>query len=273
MFKPLLAVEADLDKLVYPVLASPKFDGIRCCVVGNQAVSRNGKPIVNAKLRRALETYAINTDGELVWGDPTANNCFNLTTSIVMTKDADPLLADSGWPHDHGLRFFLFDVIGMPKAPYEERLDRLHDLYHVHGSHAFPWIVPVTQVVINDRAELEAYEEQMVQAGWEGIMLRRPDGPYKYGRSTKKEGILLKVKRFADDEAVITGFEELYRNANQAERDAWGHLTRGTSKEGLVPAGTLGALEVECQGRYKGVRFSIGSGFTQAQREIGRAHV
>ena len=38
-FKPTLAVNADFAKIVYPVYASPKLDGIRCSVVNGQALT------------------------------------------------------------------------------------------------------------------------------------------------------------------------------------------------------------------------------------------
>ena len=45
-----------------------------------------------------------------------------------------------------------------------------------------------------------------LNAGYEGLMLRDPNGIYKFGRSSVKENILLKVKEFMDDEAEIIAF-------------------------------------------------------------------
>ena len=87
----------------------------------------------------------------------------------------------------------------------------------------------------------------------------------KEGRSTAKEGILGKVKRFADGEAVIIGIEELYRNGNAAETNALGHTERSTAAAGLVAAGTLGALVVRAEGYAES--FKIGTGYTAAQRD------
>lgn len=244
-FKPMLASEADLDKLVYPVLGSPKFDGIRSCTVGNQALSRNGKPIPNNRVRALLEKHAINLDGELIVGNPTAANCFNLTTSAVMSRDCDCQF-----------RLFAFDVIGQPQTPFWRRLEMVRERELPN------WIVPVDHVVLNSREDLDEYEARHVAEGWEGVMLRSPDGWYKYGRSTVREGGLLKLKRFQDDEAIVTGVEELYRNENEAMKDTWGHTVRGDSKAGMVPAGVLGALVVD----YNGVELRLGSGFTAAQR-------
>ena len=94
-------------------------------------------------------------------------------------------------------------------------------------------------------------------------MIRDPNGKYKHGRSTTKEGGLLKIKRFEDDEAVVIGVEELMTNLNEQELDNLGHKVRSSKKEGLVPAGKLGALIV----KHKTFgEFKIGSGFTEDAR-------
>jgi DNA ligase-1 len=94
-------------------------------------------------------------------------------------------------------------------------------------------------------------------------MLRDPDGKYKFGRSTMREQGLIKIKRVHDDEAKITGFEELMINSNEAEVNALGLQERSTKKSGLVPGGTLGALI--CQHK-NGKPFKIGTGYDEATR-------
>ena len=107
------------------------------------------------------------------------------------------------------------------------------------------------------------FEEECLEAGYEGVMIRDPNGPYKNGRSTEKEGFLLKLKRFEDAEATILGFEERQHNGN--EKDDSGKRT--THKAGKTGLGTLGAIKVMgLNGIYKGVLFDIGTGFDDAQR-------
>src|SRR5690606_27777905 len=84
------------------------------------------------------------------------------------------------------------------------------------------------------------------------------------GRSTAREGHLLKLKRFTDGEAVVIGFEELMHNANEATKDELGYTKRSTHADGKVPMGTLGALKV--RDLTTGIEFSIGTGYTAAQR-------
>ena len=67
MIKPMLGIAVDTTKLVFPVYASPKLDGIRVIIKDNQVLSRNGKPIPN------------------VFGKPMLNNVsFLVTTDPVV---------------------------------------------------------------------------------------------------------------------------------------------------------------------------------------------
>lgn len=98
-----------------------------------------------------------------------------------------------------------------------------------------------------------------MELGFEGIMLRKPLGPYKFGRSTENEQIHIKVKRFEDDEAIILGCIEGVHHGNVATKDAFGRTKRSTCKAGLVSNGLLGALSVR---NTVGQEFEIGTGFT-----------
>lgn len=260
-FKPMLACNADLEKVGYPVLASPKLDGIRCVVLQGRAMSRNLKPIPNDFVRTWLEANCDGLDGELVVGDPTAKDCFQRTTSAVMSKDGQPAFT-----------YYVFDRVDLPDAKFEMRLRCVPMYVEKDGA----TLCGVVHKRIRTPEALAEYEAARVEEGWEGVMLRDPDGRYKYGRSTVREGGLLKVKRFADAEAVIVDFEERMHNDNAATLDALGHIERSSAKEGKRPAGDLGALVVEMPTIAFGydinrlpsaIRFTIGSGFTQAQRE------
>lgn len=95
-------------------------------------------------------------------------------------------------------------------------------------------------------------------------MLRYPNAPYKNGRSTVKEGALLKLKRFKDSEAVILGMELLLRNHNEVTKNALGLTERSSHKDNMVADDLLGSMNVKDY--YTGIEFSIGSGFNEEQR-------
>lgn len=246
-FKPMLASPAETEKLKYPLLASPKLDGIRAAVVGGQLLSRTLKPIPNQHVRRQLNASWLNgLDGELIVGSPTSKTCYLDTSSGVMSHDGIPEFT-----------YWVFDRWDM-NAPYRDRLRALEGIApHVR-------IARLPQQEILDHDALLRYEEEMLAYGYEGLILRSPDSPYKFGRSTAREGYLLKLKRFADSEAEILGIVEEMHNTNEATKDELGRTKRSKAQAGLVGKGTMGALKV--RDIHHGWEFEIGTGFTAAQR-------
>ena len=104
--------------------------------------------------------------------------------------------------------------------------------------------------------ELTAFEERCVAEGFEGVMIRTPDSPYKCGRSTVREGWLLKIKRYEDAEDVVLDPHEDMSNQNEAQRDAFGRTKRSTAQAGLVGRGELGGFIVRHV--ETGIEFRLG---------------
>lgn len=246
--KPMLAVAVkNVADIKFPVLATPKLDGIRCIKVNGQALSRKFKPIPNHHIRNLIEEVCPDGfDGEIM-----AGKTFNECQSLVMSEDGEP-----------DFRYVVFDyVAGELTDGYSKRIDWLQN-WMEHWQ--LEWTVPLYPVLIQDIAELDAYEAKCLADGYEGVMLRLPSGPYKCNRSTLKEGYLLKLKRFADAEAKIIGFEELMHNNNPAEIGELGQTKRSHKKENLVPANMMGVMLVK--DIKTGVEFGLGTGFTAEQR-------
>lgn len=248
-FKPMLASPADLKNLKFPILASPKLDGIRATVVDSKLLSRTLKPIPNRSIYSELAAMKFNgLDGELIVGSPTDKDVYRNTVSGVMGRDA---AAD--WS------FYVFDNY-MHGGDFEERLSSVEQ----RVGRGATGIIVHEHRLIEDADELVAYEHEKVTTGYEGLILRDPRAGYKFGRSTTREGFMLKLKRFEDSEAEIIGIEEEMHNANVAETNELGRTKRSTAKAGLVGKGTMGALVVR-DVKTK-VEFNIGSGFTAADR-------
>lgn len=246
LFRPMLAAEADLDKLRFPLLASPKLDGIRAIVRDGVVYSRSNKPIPN-KYVQSLFSKLDAADGELVVGEPTAHNVYTQTTSHVMSHDKE----------DFDVRFMVFDHVRFPEKRFSDRHNLLHydDIRH-------PRVKVHAQRVIGDLAALIAYEDACLELGYEGLILRDPHAPYKMGRSTVKEGYLLKLKRFQDAEATVIGFEERLHNGNEATTNELGRTKRSSHRANKTGRGDLGALVVEANG----ITFNIGTGFDDVER-------
>lgn len=230
--KPLLATKAEYDKIEYPVLATPKLDGIRCLMVDGVPMSRTMKPIPNEFVQEQLEGLS-GLDGELMLdGD------FNTVSSGIMSREGEP-----------NFTYHVFDKWDREYG-YELAMDDLQWFID------HPRVRVLMPVKIDNETELEAYLDKCVSEGYEGIMLRKRNGRYKHGRSTVKEGILLKVKRFFDDEAILVEIIEKMHNSNDLERDELGHAKRSSAKKGLIPANTAGSCVLD----WNGVRFKVGFG-------------
>lgn len=248
-FKPMLAGEADVAALKFPVFASPKLDGIRASVVKGKLLTRSLKEVPN---RTIFDLYSKpdfeGLDGELIVGSPTAPDVYRQTVSGVMSRDGSP-----------DFTYQVFDLHDVP-AGYDRRLQRLVDAFEDSFGH----VRVLPQSFIGHPDDLLAYEADQVNRGFEGVILRRPDAPYKFGRSTAREGYLLKMKRFQDSEAVVLEVIEEMHNGNEATTNALGRTERSSHKENKVGKGRMGALLV--RDIKTGVEFQIGTGFTDEDK-------
>jgi DNA ligase-1 len=252
-FKPMLAEGAEIQEIRLPCYVSPKLDGVRAMVINGRMMSRSLKPIPNEAVQAwtAANAEALEgMDGELIYGDPTDPKAFNVTTSMVMSANG---------PSD--ITFHVFDLINAPGCPFAMRYDELSTRVATLETGRVR-LVPHSRV--KTREELAAVEEIAVKAGYEGIMTRAPNGPYKHGRSTLNEQWLLKVKRFADSEGKIIQVDEQLANGNEAKTNALGRTERSSHKANLVPKGTMGALVLK--DLHHGWTVSVGTGFDDKQR-------
>jgi DNA ligase-1 len=252
-FKPnLSATLTKPEAIEFPVYASPKIDGIRCTVFDGAAYSRSLKLIPNAAVQEWTKNHVSSMkyalDGELVVGEANAPDCMQKSMEVMRIK---------GEPN---FTFHVFDLVDR-LATYEQRLARLIDRF-ANWSQAFR-VKLVPQYLASNHSDLDRYKAMFLEAGYEGMMIRRPYSLYKFGRSTERSGGLTKVKRFTDAEAEVIGFEEELHNANEPTKDALGRTERSTQLAGLTGKGTLGALRCRTA---EGIEFNIGTGFTAAQR-------
>jgi DNA ligase-1 len=132
------------------------------------------------------------------------------------------------------IRFLVFDLPAS-NVPFEERLEQLRDSLP-------PGRTEFAQIHPHDRCRgLDHLRQELARVeslGGEGLMLRQPGSRYEAGRSPT----LLKIKTFHDAEATVVE-----------------HLP-GSGRH----KGRLGALDVVLS---DGTRFSIGTGFSDAQRD------
>lgn len=242
VIKPLLATKAEFDKIQYPVLATPKLDGIRCLMVDGVAMSRSMKPIPNQYVQEQLQGLH-GFDGELM-----VNGDFNQVQSGIMKKAGEPdftFHVFDKWDRDYGYELCMEDMdwLGIDNSRTQLLLPN----------------------IVKNEQELTLYLEHCLKQGYEGVMIRQPNSKYKFGRSTVKEGILLKIKKFFDDEAELLEIIEAQHNLNEQDYDELGYSKRSSCKENLVPAGTAGSMVVKWND--KEFRVGFGPGFTDEKKQ------
>lgn len=138
---------------------------------------------------------------------------------------------DAEW---QGISYLVFEL---PNAsgPFATRAKRITEII---SEARVRHLKAVTQLRVKNTVELDGLLQRVVAKGGEGLMLHRADALYVTGRSE----VLLKLKPLFDAEATVVG--------HKAGRGKY--------------AGKLGALWVETPDR---MRFKLGTGFSDAQRE------
>jgi DNA ligase-1 len=253
-------VEMFYAALRWPVIGTPKLDGIRCVTLDlprppgylSEPVCRSLKPVPNWYTASVVgKSCEPGLDGELMtytedlFEVPKMRG-FNQIQSDIMTERGEP-----------AFRYHVFDWNIGSTMPYEKRIAVLDGMKFPSCVTIVPWRL------INNLDELLAYEAEQIALGYEGICFRDPRGGYKHGRSTLKEGTLIKMKRFIDDEATVIGMEEEMANNNPSASNELGYAERSSHGANMVGKGRMGALVVDWQGK----QLKIGTGFTAQQRQ------
>ena len=132
------------------------------------------------------------------------------------------------------VRYRVFDLPGAP-GNFAERSQRL---LAVAAQINVTWLVPVQQLKVPDQATLRRLLNQVAQDGGEGLVLHRADAQWQAGRSDA----LRKLKLQPDEDAKVVA-----------------HIA-GKGRN----AGRMGALVLELP---DGQQFTLGTGFSDAQRE------
>jgi DNA ligase-1 len=225
-----------------------KLDGVRCLTVidhENKTVvqyTRNGKELANfghvteylaGFMEEFGRSYVI--DGEIM------STSFQDLMKQVHRKDnvtaSDAVLN-------------VFDIVplvefkqGVSTLGQRRRSALLKTFEKIFSQSGFITIVPQREFdldVFTDEIEFKDYMKEMVEAGYEGVMIKEPDAKYECKRSTS----WLKMKPFIEVSLAVTSVEE------------------GTGRN----LGKLGALICEGEDDGKKIVVNVGSGLTDKQR-------
>src|SRR6185295_7603468 len=211
-FKPMLAEnqQPELESLNFPQFCSRKMDGIRIIFYKGQILSRSLKEIPNKQLKQKFEDirkYSEDNncilDGEVYSPQLT----FQQIISFTMTEDFEDKKSIKKFGKvmeipEH-LMFNCFDYLRgqHDKRPFNQRIE---DIYAIQRKF-YGILNVVDQFEVNNKEELEDFFKQALELGYEGLILKNPNGEYKFGRTTLKENLMYKLKPFETFDAQITG--------------------------------------------------------------------
>ena len=227
-------------------VASVKMDGIRLLVqdAGSRCWSGQIKELPNKHLHKLVEQLPAGVEAEVM---AVYQNGFNHPMTgrhYVFKHLQSAVMRESGEPN---YVIYLFDNWAMWRAPFEERLQSLNDIMVRHGLDPIKFR-PLNNTYVKDATHVRDLTYQVIESGYEGLIIKDLDATYKFGRSTFDEQIMLKVKPMQDMEGTVIGFEQLVNKFGVAQP-------------------LLGALIVEAKPRFSNT-FNIGSGFTQEERRL-----
>ena len=237
-------------KITGKKLVEPKLDGVRVLTVVDcesrtvTMYTRNGKELVNfPHIVKAFEANMDNWGRSYVFDGEVVSTSFQALMKEVHRKEN---------AQAQDARLMLFDVIPLSEFKLGESAmgqRRRSAFLRENFSKIFAdsgCIDIITQRefdldVFTDEIEFRDYNKQMVTEGFEGIMIKDPNGKWEGKRSVA----WLKQKPFIEVSLEITAVEE------------------GTGRN----EGRLGAVICAGQDDGKDIQVNVGSGFTDSDRK------
>jgi DNA ligase-1 len=244
----------DLDKLRYPVLASVKLDGIRGIIKNGQMLTRkmeSFKPMVLRRFQRVIDAAAesdIVLDFE-VWSP-------ELSFTQISSAVSSAMLCEK-------LKLYIFDLVNVTewyrqKSIWDEDAYAYFTPFNARYVRYSAWsknfdkslVVPVKQHLCLCADDVRGLLDLALQENSEGLMLKSPVSFYLHGRSTEKQNIFYKLKKWVTQDAKIIGFKQktsLTAKARETntQRDVLGNLKRGHRKGDRVMVDEVGSVEIE----------------------------
>ena len=236
------------NKITGKKLLEPKLDGVRAVTVIDYEsrtvtmYTRNGKVLENFNhITKHLEDNLDNFGRSYVFDGEVVSHSFQDLMKQVHRKEN--VQADDA-------RLCLFDIVplvefkaGKSVQGQRRRSNMLKTFANIFADTGCIEIIPQIEVNLDEflgEIEYKDYNKKMVEAGYEGIMIKDPEAKYECKRSAS----WLKQKPFIEVSLAVTEVEE------------------GTGRN----LGRLGALVCEGQDDGKSIKVNVGSGFSDSQR-------
>jgi DNA ligase-1 len=216
------------------------------------------KPFKNVALTGLLSRKELlGLEGELTYGEINTQATCRTTTSCANTIKGTV----------DGIRFLVFDDHSTPHLSYCERYYAAHQRVEALPDDLKQYVSIIPCTIIESSAQAQAAYQAALDCGYEGLILRDPAAPYKYGRATLSENSYLRMKPTSDAEAVVLSLVEAEANNNVATINELGHTTRSSHQENKAAKGMIGALV--CRDLATGDTITVGAGtMTHEERTL-----
>jgi len=236
-------------KITGKKLVEPKLDGVRCITVVDHLkktvtqFTRNGKVLENfTHITDALTDHIDNIGRSYVLDGEVVSDNFQSLMKQVHRKDN---------VQAQDAKLMLFDIVpltefqaGKSVLGQKRRTELLKTFEKLFEETGCIGIVPQKLFdldVMTDEVEFKDYNKQMVEEGYEGILIKDPDAKYECKRSTS----WLKQKPFIEVSLEVK------------------HVEEGTGRN----ISKLGAFVCEGVDDGKQIAVNVGSGFTDSDRD------
>lgn len=244
----------------YPILGSYKYDGFRITTFNHMPLTRTLKEIPNLEIQEMLSPLCelkSPIDLEIYIHEISFNelSSFLMSTSIKSREHHNKIkrLIKNGelkrpfnfyikWPDN--LTFNVFDIAvkGVTAIKrYEAYMKNIPPL-------GIPRVNVVEKRLLNNAEEVEAMFKEALDLGLEGLVLNTPQGEYKYGRSTLRENLFLKLKPYETYKGIIMGVNPVMKNLNDSFRDERGYKKKSNTILDKLETDVAASLDVMWKG-------------------------
>lgn len=263
--------EFDLESLSFPLIATIKKDGVRGIPRQGQLRTRAYKsqelPLIKNKqiqefcnpLKSITSRSPISIDLEIyIHGLPLNEIVMFTNTEDIKSRDHYNKVKAKVRELTNNFNYYLslpsnielyvFDFVeeGKEQEPY---INRILTAKHLILNTIQTRVTFAEPVIVNSLDELTTLYNKSIEDGFEGLVLRTPQSPYKYGRSTLKEGYFLKMKPFEEFEGTIVRLNERMLNFNQSEESYAGYSIKSKAADGIAGSGIAATATVEWNGQ------------------------
>ena len=252
MLKFMKAENCDLNLIRFPVVCLVKIDGVNGGNLSDRFTARTLKPFKNSVVGDVFSHPLLaGFNGELAVGSLTDGATCRRTTSVVNSYS---------WNSSGEIpTLYPFDYVTeqISKRGYLDRYLQVEDKITQLPPELAQYVKPLPYwKLCKTLEEVLEFHEMVTSLGYEGTILRWHLAPHKNGRSTVKEGYLLRLKDQETDEAVVLSLVEAEENQNIPQINELGETFRTSHQENKVGKGMVGSFIC----LWKGIEISVSAG-------------